>query len=276
MPAPRRSLLLALMVFVASPLVSHAGRTPRQIAKQVRVDASPGRRLLHRAKSSIVRVAKKLKSRVRMPRRVKKVYHAARKRAHLLQGYCTLAVDRLQACLPRPFATTLDRIRLFSPGAMSNFAITKFKQDPRFLAMFGAASSIGWHLAVPAAICLGVNPALAVVGHDFVEGPINIAVILLRQHQLRADRSQSFWGTMKGLGREYGEIARSGRERNRRYARLYRRLRAGRRTLRGTTLLRRLGQRLLDDPSAGARAASSRPGGPEAGPIADPLVTSAR
>lgn len=257
MSAPCRPLLFVLALIVAYPLSGHAGRTPtprlRQIARNVKVNVgSKARQLLERAKRStasqkIVGVAKNVKSRVRVPRKVRKAYHAVSKRAHLLQGYCTLGIDRLQGCLPRPFASTLDRIRLFSPGAMSDFAITKFKQDSAFLATFGVVSPTAWHLSVPVAIWFGVNPALAVAGHEFIEGPFNMAVILLRQHHLRADRSQSFWGTMKGLGREYAEIARSGRERSRRFVRLHRRLRAKRRTLHDSTL-RNLGQRLITAP----------------------------
>lgn len=149
-------------------------------------------------------------------------------RLHVAGAYCTLAADKVQGCLPRPLARGFGKLRMLSLGNMGSFAGKKFAADPGFLTTFGVTSPAIWHLSVPVVIAAGVNPAAAIVGHELIEAPFNIGVILWRQHHLakKANPNQTFRSSMKQLGSEYGENARVNQARSRRRLRLYKHMRA--------------------------------------------------
>ncbi len=133
------------------------------------------------------------------------------------RGSCTLVADRLEAKLPAGAARLFHKVRLASPLALVGFVGKKVAEDPIFLSSLGVASTVVQHLEIPALIALGVNPALALAVHELTETPVNLALICWRQHHLREDRSQSFLGTLRGLGREYRAFAETRREENRRF-----------------------------------------------------------
>ena len=133
------------------------------------------------------------------------------------RGYCTLAADRVEAALPKRLARGYGKLRLLSPGHLAAFTGQKFKGDPLFLSSFGVAYPVATHLQIPAYIAMGMNPVAAVVVHEALEIPLGLGILAWRQHHLRKDRSQTFRGTLRSLGREHSEFARSRQQESRRF-----------------------------------------------------------
>ena len=133
------------------------------------------------------------------------------------RGYCTLAADRVEKALPKRLAKGYSKLRLASPGHLAAFTGSKFKQDPLFLGSFGVAYPIATHLQIPAFIAMGMNPAAALVAHEVIEIPLGLGILAWRQHALRKDKSVGFGGTLKSLGKEHAEFARSRQQESRRF-----------------------------------------------------------
>lgn len=194
---PRWLALLAMLAHLApAPAAAESGPRP----------ASPSRRgaeWLARARA-----------RVRLPEGIARPLRLG---ICQVRGHCTLAADRLEARLPHGLARAFHRVRLASPLALAAFAGQKLAEDPVFMGAVGIGASVLQHLEIPAMIALGVNPGLAVAIHELTEIPVNLAIVCWRQHSLRADRSQSFFGTLRGLGRDYRDFVEKRRQENRRF-----------------------------------------------------------
>jgi hypothetical protein len=225
-------LLIASSLALSSPaLATSPQRGPRRMITASRAKLTASRAKLKTSAAKLKTYAHRLgQGASRFSRRtgLTRLRLKVSARLHLAGAYCTLAADRVQACLPRPLARGFGKLRMLSLGNMGSFAGKKFVEDPGFLTTFGVASPIAWHLTIPVAIAAGVNPAVAIVGHEIIEAPFNIGVILWRQHYLakQANPNQTFWRSMKQVGRDYRDNAEVNQARNRRRLRLYKHMRA--------------------------------------------------
>lgn len=232
---------------MAIPALAEAGRSSRKsrLDKASRVDSHGRRkptrlgrwtrRQVRRVKAWVPR-KKVRKGKVRARRKgvvktkVKSALGAMSRKLHLPQlkksisrklcvarGYCTLAADRIEKALPKKMANRYAKLRLASPGHLAAFTAQKFSQDPLFLSSFGVAYPIASHLQIPAFIAMGMNPAVALVLHEAVEIPVGLGILAWRQHALRKDKSQSFGGTLRTMGKEHAEFARSRQQESRRF-----------------------------------------------------------
>jgi hypothetical protein len=136
---------------------------------------------------------------------------------HWAQGQMTCAADQLEHRLPPRLAKAFHHARTCNPLAFSGFAARKFKQDPAFLTGYGVFSWGFSNLQTPLLIAMGMNAGLAVALRFATGVPMDIGVILWREHSRRDDRSRSFWGTVKQLGQEYRAYSSGRREANRRF-----------------------------------------------------------
>ena len=218
MPSTRTTLLLVLLVALSSPSTAQAGRSHR--TKRL-LKAPAG--ALHLRPSRGVRKGK-IRARVKtalgtMSRKlhIPQLRRSINRKLCVARGYCTLAADRLESKLPRRLATGYKKLRLLSPGHLAAFSGHKFKRDPLFLSSFGVAYPVATHLQIPAFIALGMNPVAAVIAHEVVEIPLGLGILAWRQHHLRKDKSQSFGGTLKALGREHSKFATARQQESRRF-----------------------------------------------------------
>ena len=203
----------------------------RQVRKLKRQRPRKGRAKVEVIKVKAVKVkAVKVAGKGKIRARVKTALGAMSRKLHIPQpkksidrklcvarGYCTLAADRIEGALPKPLARGYSKLRLASPGHLAAFTGHKFAKDPLFLSSFGVAYPIAAHMQVPVYIALGMNPVAAVAVHEAVEIPLGLGILAWRQHALRKDKSQTFGGTLKALGREHADFARDRQQESRRF-----------------------------------------------------------
>jgi len=224
-------------VALAGPL---ATRTPPRSA--VKEAAVKGKRVVKPRRFRRIRSGfKALKKRLRLPPKVRK---KIRRGVKIAKGYGTLAADKVQRVLPRRLGKGFAKIRLAAPTTLGGFAGHMFKKDPLFLGSFGVAYPIAVHLQVPALMAMGMDPVSAVVVHEVAEIPVSLGILAWRQHHIRKDRSQTFGGTLKKMGKDYGQYAKKEQASSRRFIKAYKKLKQ-------RNQLRKM--------SAGLRTASANP-----------------
>ncbi len=205
-------------VALADPAASRSGRAGRD---QVRAPGQKGK-VKPRKVGRIRRGFRAVKKRLRIPPKVKR---KIRRGVKIAKGYGTLAADKIQASLPRRLSKGFAKARMFAPTSLGGFAGHKFSQDKLFLGSFGVAYPVATHLQIPAFVYLGMDPVTAVVAHEVIEVPLSLGILAWRQHHIREDRSQSFGGTLKKLGKDYRDYAKKQQSNSRRFIKNYKRLR---------------------------------------------------
>lgn len=131
------------------------------------------------------------------------------------RGLLTKGADKLEMKLPRKLARGYHLLRHYNPLGIWGFCARKFHQDPHFLMKYGIFSVAWSYLQPPALGILGVSLPLAYSLTSSMVIPVDIGVILFRQHQLREDPDQSILGTVVGLGREFKQFNSQRRYENR-------------------------------------------------------------
>lgn len=224
-------IVITVGISLCVPQVAVAGRTATREHRVDRVDRA-GKAKVSRSKGKtrarpkrfrrLRRSLRGLKKRLRIPPKVKR---KIRRGVKIAKGYGTLTADKIQASLPRRLSKGFARVRLAAPTNLGGFAGHKFKQDKLFLGSFGVAYPVATHMQIPAFVYLGMDPVTALVVHEVAEIPMSLGLLAWRQHHIRKDRSQGFGGTLKKLGKEYGEYAKKQQKSSRRFIKGYRRQR---------------------------------------------------
>jgi len=205
------SLLAASLALCVSPEPARA-TPPRQtgwIQGQIHALRLPARYRLARMRIKRSRVGKAYGA---IARRVK---HASM----LVHGHLTLAVDRLELGLSPSLARRVHRIRAFNPLSVGAFAFHKIRQDPVFLATYGAFTFGLSNLQTPLLIAMGVSPLAAAAIRVVTGTPVDLGVLLWREHRKhrRVNPNATLRGTLRHVGREYNRFVEQRRTERRRF-----------------------------------------------------------
>ena len=223
----QKAVQLAIIISIISilPLQSAlAGPLATRTAPRTAVKDAPatGKRVVKPRRFTRIRTRfQALKKRLKIPPKLKR---KIRRGVKIAKGYGTLTADKIQRALPSKLGNGFAKIRLAAPTTLGGFAGHMFKKDPLFLGTFGVAYPVAVHLQVPALMAVGMDPVSAVVVHEVVEIPLSLGILAWRQHHIREDRTQSFGGTLKKMGKDYGAFARKEQASSRRFINAYKRL----------------------------------------------------
>ncbi len=159
--------------------------------------------------------AKRAFARSSAGRRVARVSRATKRLFLNVSVRLTQSADWVEHRLPSAGGRVFHTLRALDPIGLGAFAFDRIKRDPVFFATYGTWSLVFSNAMVPILIGAGLSPVAATVSRFVTGTPIDLLALAWRTHARRKDRSQSFWGTVRGLGHDYKVFTEARRERNR-------------------------------------------------------------
>jgi hypothetical protein len=132
-----------------------------------------------------------------------------------LRARLTWLADGLERSLPPRMSRGLHMLRSVNPFATGAYAFHKVEQDPAFMIGYGVLSSTLGKLQTPTMLALGASVPATTITSILLGPPLDFTVLTLREHHRRTDRSRSYWGTVKAVGREYKQFVSDRRAQNR-------------------------------------------------------------
>ena len=129
-----------------------------------------------------------------------------------LGGRMTHCADACERKLPPRLAKGFHRVREHNPLALWSYTWSKFRQDPVFLGTYSGVSTGLNKLATPLMLGAGCSATASMFVPDLVTIPLTLAVITLREHHRRDDRSRTYGGTVRHMVDEYRDLTRSQRQ----------------------------------------------------------------
>lgn len=224
-PSTLAPILLAAVVFLPADLEARA-RSKGSSGGVVSKLRLPGRyRLARQRFKRRVRLGTRklrLPARLRLARRKIATSKTGRTLARMgsqlvrarnsLGGRMTHLGDTCEMKLPAPLSKGLHRVREHNPLALGTYMWMKFRKDPVFLGTYGGVSTGLNKLATPLMLGAGCSMSASMLIPDLVTLPLSLAVITLREHARRDDRSRSYAGTLGQMVKEYRGLTHKRRQ----------------------------------------------------------------